>query len=153
MASHEEPPAVGDDPATAAAGSPDAALTAAGQSQTERSASSRLLWLATGVALAHLALIVVDPGPPLVQLAGFELAVFLVVGLLDVLSDPGRRLFRPVVLASVFAGLVGATWLALTVWSPGVTAAAGGLVVSLLAYALHRYQLVTLDRVEATDER
>jgi hypothetical protein len=152
MASQEDVSAVGDDPNATGDGSSVASEARTGQPSGTRGGSARVLWLAVGVALAHLALVLVEPDPAPIELAGFELAVLLVVGLVDLLSDPGRRVFRPVILASVFAGLVGATWLALGRFSPALTAVGGGLAVTLIAYALHRYRLVTLARAEGSDE-
>jgi len=112
-----------------------------------------VFWGAAGLALAHLAFIVVRPSPTTVELAGFELVVVLGLGTMEILNRTERYLRGLAVVAGFFLAFVGGTWLLLdelaVLWVTVVLA----VVTSLCSYGIHRYQLVILGLVEGTDEQ
>jgi hypothetical protein len=115
--------------------------------------SNHVFWGAAGVALAHLAFVVVRPSPTTIELAVFELVVLTGVGTMEVFNRTDRYLRGLAVVVGLFLAFVGGTWLLLdglaVLWVTVVLAA----VVSLWSYGLHRYQLVTFGLVEGTDEQ
>lgn len=108
--------------------------------------------LAVGtVALSHVsALLAFQSFPPVTALAVLEL---LVLTLVCALVAFGEGIGRPlIVVAVVYALCTAFTWAWLTVGS--ATAATLGVVaiLTVAGYGVHRYELVMLDLVEATDE-
>jgi hypothetical protein len=117
-------------------------------------ASPAATWLAVGtVVLCHVALLVAAPdGIAPVTLLAVEASVLAVaVAVERLLGDCDRDVVG--VLAFAWVLLAGGTFLATRVVQLWVVALALGCVVALVAYALHRVELVALGLVEVADER
>ncbi|WP_324666124.1 hypothetical protein [Haloarcula sediminis] len=108
--------------------------------------------LAVGtVALGHVgALLAFQSFPPVTALALLEIVLLVLVGALVAF---GEGIGRPLIVVPVVYVLCTVfTWAWLTVGS--ATAATLGVVaiLTVTGYSVHRYELVMLDLVEATDE-
>ncbi|WP_290819285.1 hypothetical protein [Halovivax sp.] len=111
------------------------------------------IWYAVGVpyalAVGHVALVALVPGG--IDPLSFALVeVGFVTILLASVADPDRRPIATVAIASAVA-LGGTAWLVLAFQPLWLAAAAQLGVLATVAYALHRYELVSLGLV--TDDR
>ncbi|WP_262180191.1 hypothetical protein [Haloarcula laminariae] len=121
---------------------------------TETRTVAGVAWpvLAVGlVALGHVGALLAFPSfPPVTTLALLEAMLLVLVVALVAVSD---GIGRPALLVvAVYTLCTALTWAWLTVGS--TTAATLGVVavLTVAGYGVHRYELVMLDLVEATDE-
>ncbi len=108
--------------------------------------------LAVGtVALGHVgALLAFESFPPVTVLALLEVPLLVLVGALVAFGDGiGRPLL---VVPAIYALCTAFAWAWLAVGSTTVATLGVVAVLVLAGYGIHRYELVMLDLVEASDE-